>query len=254
MKKTIIALVLAVCLIAAIAIAVVMVANAGSVSVEDARAQYESFRNDMKNMSSEQAMLSAADLFSKIADGKRTQKAEFAALVREFTHDTITFNDDETFSVAKEMSDIYSSVANGTKTFGLQDITVSRTDSVMRIAIDQLGIQYYNTCTVQNPDEEIIPRGDKRVTYDGSLGKNLIKITLWDCALSNELAQKYSSYTAYTPVDADGNENTDVKIMFAEVSHSTTIYIGSDNPISVSEQTQVKINRPSERIIVDAAR
>ncbi len=113
-------------------------------------------------------------------------------------------------SVAKEISDVYSSVANDIKTVDLQDITVSRTDCEMHIAIDQPVIQYYNTCTVQNPDKEKLPCGDEYKMYDGSLGKNLIKITLWNCNLSDEPAQKHSCYTAFTPVDADGNASTDV--------------------------------------------
>ncbi len=257
MKRKIVALSLffAVCIAIAVAIIVVNANTEPSLSAKDARIKYEAIMNDIETVDSNVKLYypKLASFFSEVANGNRWEKAEYAALIREFTQGTIVFSDDEVFSVAKEIADVYSSVANGTKTFGLQDITVSRMDGGMRIAIDHMAIRYYNTCTVENPNEEKLPYGDGYKMYDGSLGKNLIKITLWDCNLSDELAQKHPCYTAFTPVDADGNANTDVKVMFVRLDHSIDVYIGSDKPISVSEQTKVTINRPTESIIVNTA-
>lgn len=101
----------------------------------------------------------------------------------------------------------------------------------------------YSDClgySVQNAKEdERIYYGERAVRYDGFLGKNLIKITLYDTNVSDRLLKLHGTFKPrafkwHAPMD----------------DHSVVIYVGSDEELVVDEQNYTKLNLPFGSICV----
>ncbi|MBS6475430.1 MAG: hypothetical protein KH354_05555 [Clostridiales bacterium] len=110
----------------------------------------------------------------------------------------------------------------------------------------------YSDClgySVQNAKEdERIYYGERAVRYDGFLGKNLIKITLYDTNVSDRLLKLHGTFKPRA------FKWHNLRFMIAPMDdHSVVIYVGSDEELVVDEQNYTKLNLPFGSIRVRLA-
>ena len=121
---------------------------------------------------------------------------------------------------------------------GIQDISAV-TDGSGNVFVN---IKYSDCLgySVQNAKEdERIYYGERAVQYDGSLGKNLIKIMLYDTDVSDRLLKLYG---AFKPRAFKWH---DLRFMIVPMDdHSIVVYVGSDEKLTVEEQNYTKLNEP----------
>lgn len=79
----------------------------------------------------------------------------------------------------------------------MQDITAAANDNGFTVYIEQIFCNRYKIEKIENDEDEIIYYGEKSEKYNGALGDNLIKITLYDTKLSDKWKSKYSMYEIY---------------------------------------------------------
>lgn len=194
--------------------------------------------------------LGYAELFEKIADGTADRENEYAQLLREITQYTIEFDDNEVFAIADDLARDYSYMAEGNEDFGVQEIKVSEDNSKgVSLIIDYIGLRGYSVRMMD--DDEMEYSGENLVEYDGSLGKNRIEITFYDASVSARFAEQYPIWDDHElkGVSADLGIKLNIKGVYTS-DHAVVIYIGSDNPLSISEQEFTGLNRPTGSIEV----
>ncbi len=234
MKKYVAVVALAALLVSAIAI--------GAVQAEEAKAaleiekMYNSFLAEKESMSDEQYNSAVFDLLKKISNGDKAKAKEYAVILKEITNSECVFKDEDVFSVAKEMLGVAEALHNGTATEGVQSIACAETDKGFRVSVDYIGCRGYTVNKVENPYAEVIHYGEKTEKYNGFLGDNLIKITLYDTSMSKSWKEKYNSYEVCSFSGSSEILSTIRFMSYVTPEHATVIYIDSDYVLSVVEQ------------------
>ena len=185
-----------------------------------------------------------AELFAKIADGAADREKEYAQLLREFTQHTIEFGDNEVFVVADDLAKIYSLMAEGSDDFGVQEIKVAEDSSKeLSLIIDYIDLRAYSVRMMDKDEMEYT--GEHLVEYDGSLGKHRIEIIFYDARASAKFSQQYPIWDDHElkDVPADLGFKLNIKGVYTP-DHAFVIYVGSDEPLSISEQDFTSLNRP----------
>ena len=192
--------------------------------------------------------LEYAKLFEKIADGAVAQKKEYARLLRKFTENSIEFNDNEVFSLAEDLSKIYTQMAEGNDDFGVQKIKVFEDSSKKKsLIIDYINVRGYSVRLMDENEKEY--SGEYLVEYDGSLGKHRVEISFYDASASEKFTEQYSIWNAHKleDVPTDSELALSIKAVYTP-DHAFVIYLGSDKPLNIKEQDFTKLDRPIGRI------
>ena len=239
MKKIYVVLIAAVVLLSS-AVVVLAVHDSRHLTADEAEKEYDELLADAQTISDEQFVAAKLDLLTRIADGDRSQAAEYAAVVRKITDGDYVFADEDVFSFVRELVDVYSALENGELTDGVQSITLQNDDGAATVSISHIACPKYTVTKVENASEEVIYYGERCVKYDGFLGDKLIKVMLYDTRLSEEWASKYPPGEPHVLSDGFAGGTEPVKFMTCFADHSVIIYIGGD--IDVVEQNMVTVN------------
>ena len=109
-----------------------------SITADEAEKEYDELLADAQTMSDEQFVAAKLDLLTRIADGDRSQAAEYAAVVRKITDGDYVFADEDVFSFVRELVDVYSALENGELTDGVQSITLQNDDGAATVSISHI--------------------------------------------------------------------------------------------------------------------
>lgn len=163
-----------------------------------------------------------ASLFDAISHGDEEMSSDYAQLVREITDNTVDFEDEEVFTIAKKFAGAYKSLAAGSGS-GIQSLEVSKSSSGNVLNVSYIDCWGYSVklLTVQEGTAlDIDP-----------LGKYQAVITFFDTKESLPLAEQYPTGQSFT---LEGYrfkfENTP--------DHGLALYIGSDMPLALEEKTE----------------
>lgn len=163
-----------------------------------------------------------ASLFDAISHGDKEMASDYAQLVREITDNTVDFEDEEVFTIAKKFAGAYKSLAAGSGS-GIQSLEVSKSSSGNVLNVSYIDCWGYSVklLTVQEGTALDID----------SLGKYQAVITFFDTRESLPLAEQYPIGQSFT---LEGYrfkfENTP--------DHGLALYIGSDMPLALEEKTE----------------
>lgn len=163
-----------------------------------------------------------ASLFDAISHGDEEMASDYAQLVREITDNTVDFEDEEVFTIAKKFAGAYKSLAAGSGS-GIQSLEVSKSSSGNVLNVSYIDCWGYSVklLTVQEGTALDID----------SLGKYRAVITFFDTKESLPLAEQYPTGQSFT---LEGYrfkfENTP--------DHGLALYIGSDMPLALEEKTE----------------
>ena len=163
-----------------------------------------------------------ASLFDAISHGDEEMSSDYAQLVREITDNTVDFEDEEVFTIAKKFAGAYKSLAAGSGS-GIQSLEVSKSSSGNVLNVSYIDCWGYSVklLTVQEGTALDID----------ALGKYQAVITFFDTKESLPLAEQYPTGQSFT---LEGYrfkfENTP--------DHGLALYIGSDMPLALEEKTE----------------
>lgn len=163
-----------------------------------------------------------ASLFDAISHGDEEMASDYAQLVREITDNTVDFEDEEVFTIAKKFAGAYKSLAAGSGS-GIQSLEVSKSSSGNVLNVSYIDCWGYSVklLTVQEGTAlDIDP-----------LGKYQAVITFFDTKESLPLAEQYPTGQSFT---LEG-----YRFKFENTSdHGLALYIGSDMPLALEEKTE----------------
>ena len=188
-----------------------------------------------------------ARLFTRISEGDTVDAKDYAQLVRTITQGAIEFEDEEVFNIAENVAKVYNKMAEGFSDFGVQQIKLVEDNSGKRLVIDYIGDHVdfggYSIRKMDKDEDEKVYLGEQLVEVDGSSGENRIEIMIYGTA-SNELYNMYPSGTVHKLKGVPIELNSDFKIRIAPVPGFSgfAVYIGSDEPVNISEQDYTSIN------------
>lgn len=179
-------------------------------------------KTNEKNSPTSDEYAEYASLFDAISHGDEEMSSDYAQLVREITDNTVDFEDEEVFTIAKKFAGAYKSLAAGSGS-GIQSLEVSKSSSGNVLNVSYIDCWGYSVklLTVQEGTAlDIDP-----------LGKYQAVITFFDTKESLPLAEQYPTGQSFT---LEGYrfkfENTP--------DHGLALYIGSDMPLALEEKTE----------------
>jgi len=188
-----------------------------------------------------------AQLLFRISQGKKNSKKEYAQLLREITHGDFSFEDNEVFSMAEELAQLIMEMAEGTLDYGVQRVRITEAKRGKKIlVIDHIGARAYSVRTLT---EEWVYVNESEKHFDvRDLGDYRVLINFSDTAASMEFCDKYAPGIAHEVQDMLNDITTNFKIGITHTNHSLQIILGSDEPINVTEQEYVRVDRPKGSI------
>lgn len=109
--------------------------------------------------------------------------------------------------------------------YGIKDISANKMigDSY-KIEIKCNDYRQYEVTNVDNDEKAYC--GEKLLSINQDLGKNIIKVHLFDSADPDE--SFYSTYRPWTTYELSGSDNQ-LRFMYCYSDHGVLIYIGSDS-------------------------
>ncbi len=228
-------------------------ANENNNSPAQVRKEYAIFQERLqKNVDTsadQEELFSIAErICAKIADGSASNQTEYAQLLREITKNTIQFQDEEVFDIARELAEVYAIMSEGEADFGIQNVRIAKTDTEeMLLLFDYIGVRGYSVRMMQEDDMEY--SGDYLVAYDGSLGKNRIEITFYDARASEKFMEQYAPWQVHD-LQSDFQSGLKLKGVYTP-DHGFIVYIGTDEAIHVEEQSFTETNHPKGTIQIN---
>ncbi len=118
---------------------------------------------------------------------------------------------------------------------GVTDITAKDKGEKYDVTVKLLfGNGKYTVSNVTSDEKVTVGERKISITDYEALGKYYVKVGLGDTSAADALIKKYSAFEVHEIKGADGN----LKLLYTYPStHDIAIYIGSDVPISVEEET-----------------
>ncbi len=215
----------------------------------DIESRYDELMENSESYDEKELMTKLGNLFKSIARERPKYSSEYAALVRRMTNGEFTFEDEDVFDFTSKLSYVYENFANGTIELGVQKLTASSGKDSYTINIEHIGCGKYK---VEMANDEVIYYGERAEIYDGSLGKNLVKITLQDSEYSKAFEMKFKPYEVYELINSMEIKNGGLKLMTCiSADHAVLIYLGTDADIKVDEQGVMFTNEPCGTISVE---
>lgn len=221
---------------------------AGSSAASEVERMYKTLEKEKSNMTDEQYAASFSALLSKIADGSESERASYAAILRKMVGSRYTFADQEVKAFARELLATMEALAKGEVTEGVQSISAEKNGRAILISVGYIDCTKCQIVQV-DPEKELIPSGEKLEAYNGALGKNLFKMTLYDAKVSETWQETYRAQVAYSVPGADG-----LQFMYGcQADHSVTIYIGSDEPLQCVNPGEITLHHVRGTVVAELA-
>ena len=210
---------------------------------EKIQQDYISLKNSISTMTEPEGYSAYADLFNRIADGSPSQKAQYAQLVRQIISSNVTFEDEEVFDIAKDYAAAYSRIAEGDKDWGVQGIELKKTSSkTARLDFPYWGEMWYSVKMVQLGEDWVT--GEFTDPYQGEIGQYLMTIQFNEQDPSINFLKQYPAQTDHKlRISRLGADRKFTMRIQWNASHGYNVYIGSDEPFIVAEQSPVRLNR-----------
>ena len=218
-------------------------------SPDQIRAEYEILLNEYEASDPENKEESGrrmASLMQKIADGDPSRQSEYAKLLRDILDDeTLVFEDSQVFALADSCANAYTWLLDGNE-LGVHSISLGK-DSAGKPAL-QIGYADASRYSVRHmAEDEVVPKGESFIPYDGALGKYRIEIHFGDTKHTEALQQQLPFWEVRTLSDT-------YKIQWClNDSHGITIYVGSDTPFSITEVTNQDLLMPMDTLSIPLA-
>ncbi len=184
-----------------------------------------------------------ADLFQSIAHGSIEEQDKFAELTRKIVDYGVSFDDEEVFDIAQDYATVFSRYAAGDRDEGVQELKIkSISNSVARLDFSYWGVMWYSVEMVQMGEQWVT--GEFTDPYEGELGKYLMLVRFNDAEPSMKFLEQYSGRTDHKlRISRWGSNHEMTMRIIGNTDHGYNVYIGSDEPFRVEEQSSVRLNR-----------
>ena len=213
-------------------------------SYEWARQLYQSLEASMDSMTEEERFSALAEIFDTIAQGHPSEQAKFAKLFREISNSAnLVFEDEEVFDLAREYATVFSRLTKGDRDFGIQGLTVNDlSETAALLNFPYWGEMWYSVRMVQIGDPWVT--GEFTGPYRGELGQYLMMVQFHDADPSAKFLAHYSMGTNHPLRISYGGVIHEMTMRIMDnADHGYNVYIGSNEPFSVTEQSSVTLNR-----------
>jgi hypothetical protein len=191
-----------------------------------------------------------ADLFASIAHGRPDQQDRIAQLTLKILGNSITFQDEEVFEIARDYAIFYSRYASGDQDVGVQSL-ISKvvSDTEFQLEFDYWGEMWYSTKKVTIGDDWVT--GEFTQPYKGELGQYLMSVTFHDAEPSKKFLKEHPINTDLQLTVNGQNTRYDMTMRVVyNVDHGYHVYIGCDDPFQFSEQNSVKLRDLDGKVAV----
>ena len=213
-------------------------------SYEQTEQLYQKMTTDLSSMTEDERFAAYAEVLDLIAQGSASEQEKFAQLTREIiSSSTLEFEDAEVFDIAKNYATVYSRLANGDRDFGVQELKVKGlSGSTAQLDFSYWGEMWYSVEMVEIGDQWVT--GEFTDPYQGELGQYLLLVQFHDADPSMKFMEQYPGLTDHTlRIPRFGPDHEMTMHITANASHGYDVYIGSDEPFYVEEQSSVRLNR-----------
>ena len=192
-----------------------------------------------------------AQLFTRISKGNPADAKEYAQLIRTMTNDYIKFEDEEVFSIAEYLAELYKKLSDGFDDFGVQQIKIAENSSGKYSLVVDYFDDKFGAYSVRKMDkDEKVYYLEQLIEYDGLLGENRIEIIFYGAKASDELIKMYPLGISHKLKGA----STELNIKIAANPPGLgglIVHIGSNEPINIKEQGHTSINLPMGTIEIE---
>lgn len=195
------------------------------------------------NQAKEEVYAAYADLFESIAHGSSVDQDKFAQLIREIIGDDVVFANEDVFAIAQDYATIYSKYAAGDQDQGVQELKVKNiSNSVARLDFSYWAEMWYSVKMI--PEGTHWTTGEFSDPYKGELGKYLAMIQFHDTTPSMKFLEDYPMGIDHKlHISHWGSDHELTMRIISNPDHGYNIYIGSDDPFWIEEQSSVRLNR-----------
>ena len=220
-------------------------------SYEQTQQLYQSLTDSIISMTEKECYAAYAEIFDNIAHGSPSEQGKFAQLTREIIDDDVVFEDEEVFDIAKDYATVYSRLAKGNRDCGVQGLKAKSTsETTAQLDFPYWGEMWYSVKMVEIGDQWVT--GEFTDPYQGELGQYLLLVQFHDADPSMKFMKQYPGLTDHQlriPRFRPDHEMT-LRII-ANSDHGYDVYIGSDEPFWVEEQSSIRLNRLIGTVSVD---
>lgn len=222
---------------------VLLIGCARQTSYEQAEQRYRSLKETANTMSEAEYSAAYAELFDSIAHGSVSEQNKLAGLTREILGENVVFENDEVFDIAGDYAMVYSKLASGDRDMGVQELKIKSTRGrTARLEFPYWGEMWYSVKMVSMGEDWVT--GEFTNPYQGELGQYLLLVQFNDAEPSLKFAKQYplgQDHKLRIPRLGPDREMT--MHIISNSDHGYNVYIGSDEPFWVEEQSSVRLNR-----------
>ena len=213
-------------------------------SYEQTKQLYQSMTASIDSMTEEERCAAYAEIFDHIARGSASEQDKFAQLAREVIHnDKLVFEDEEVFDLTRDYATVFSRLAKGDRDFGVQKLKVkSLSKSAAQLDFSYWGEMWYSVEMVEMGDQWVT--GEFTDSYQGEIGQYLLLVQFHDADPSMKFMEQYPGLTDHKlRIPRFGPDHEMTMHIIANASHGYDVYIGSDEPFWVEEESSVRLSR-----------
>ena len=213
-------------------------------SYEETAQLYQQMAADLPSMTEEERFAAYAEILDRIAQGSVSEQDKFAELTREILNSSnLQFEDDEVFDLAKDYAIVYSRLAKGNRDFGVQKLKAkSLSKSTAQLDFSYWGEMWYSVKMLEIGDQWVT--GEFTDPYQGELGQYLLLVQFHDADPSRKFIEQYPFSTDHKlRIPGLGNKHKMTMRIKSNADHGYDVYIGSDEPFWVEEQSSVRLYR-----------
>lgn len=230
-------------LICILVLSLLLTGCARHTSYEQTQLLYQSLTDSIISMTEEEYFAAYAEILDNIAHGSPSEQDKFAQLTREIIDVEVVFEDDEVFDIAKDYATVYSRLAKGNRDWGVQGLKVKSTSATTaQLDFPYWGEMWYSVKMVEIGDQWVT--GEFTDPYQGELGQYLLLVQFHDADPSMKFMKQYSGLADHKlRLPRFGPVHEMTMHIIANASHGYDVYIGSDEPFWVEEQSSIRLNR-----------
>lgn len=213
-------------------------------SYEQTKQLYQALTTSIVSMTEEERWTAYAEVFDNIAQGSLAEQDQFAVLAREIINDDdVVFENEEVFNIARDYATVCTRLADGDRDWGVQELKVKCLfGSTAQLDFPYWGEMWYSVEMIQEGDQWVT--GEFTDPYQGELGKYLMTVQFHDAEPSMKFMEQYPGLTDHKLyISRLGSDYEMTMHIIGNASHGYNVYIGSDEPFWVEEQSSVRLNR-----------
>ena len=214
------------------------------VSYEEAEQFYQQISAEHPSMTDEEVFAARAEIFEMIARGSASEQSKFAQLTREVINSSnLQFEDEEVFDLAKDYASVFSRLAKGDRDFGVEKLKAKNlSKSTAQLDFSYWGEMWYSVKMLEIGDQWVT--GEFTDPYQGELGQYLLLVQFHDADPSRKFIEQYPFSTDHKlRIPGLGNKHKMTMRIKSNADHGYDVYIGSDEPFWVEEQSSVRLYR-----------